>query len=167
MPLVGVSNGRLCAGGRGIGIGRHGGGRGAGLPDFGWRWRGAACALGFLLEHGESLEVSADHAAVHVVGVFAAEAVVFVVVDLAGLEAFVVEPALAAEVDSRVRELTPRSRAAGPQALVLAAIALAHELEIERKKRQELEGRTRDALTRMLGRIDLAMGEGRSAELMS
>ena len=75
--------------------------------------------------------------------------------------------ALAAEVDSRVRELTPRSRAAGPQALVLAAIALAHELEIERKKRQELEGRTREALTRMLGRIDLAMGEERPSALMS
>jgi cell division protein ZapA len=52
---------------------------------------------------------------------------------------------------------------------VLAAIALAHELEQERKKRQELEGRTREALTRMLGRIDLAIGEDRpsSASLMS
>jgi cell division protein ZapA len=63
---------------------------------------------------------------------------------------------LAAAVDAKLTELGPRGRTA-PQALLLAAIALAHDLEEERSKRAALERRTRDVLRRVLVRIDDAL----------
>src|SRR5258706_11125474 len=63
---------------------------------------------------------------------------------------------LAAAVDAKLTELAPRGRTA-PQALLLAAIALAHDLEEERAKRSALERRTRDVLRRVLVRIDDAL----------
>jgi cell division protein ZapA len=64
---------------------------------------------------------------------------------------------LAAAVDAKVAEVAPRGRAVPPQAMLLAAIALAHELEEERSKRTALERRTRDVLRRVLVRIDDAL----------
>jgi cell division protein ZapA len=64
---------------------------------------------------------------------------------------------LAAAVDAKVAEVVPRGRAAPPQAMLLAAIALAHELEEERSRREALERRTRDVLRRVLVRIDDAL----------
>jgi len=64
---------------------------------------------------------------------------------------------LAATVDAKVAELTPRGRVASPQSMLLAAIALAHELEAERARREALERRTRDLLRRVIGRIDEAL----------
>src|SRR4051812_36168441 len=61
---------------------------------------------------------------------------------------------LASKVDAKVTELTPRGRPTTPQSMLLAAIALAHELEEERAKRESLERRTRDVLRRVLVRID-------------
>ena len=61
---------------------------------------------------------------------------------------------LASKVDSKVAEVTPRGRPTTPQSMLLAAIALAHELEEERAKRESLERRTRDVLRRVLVRID-------------
>jgi len=64
---------------------------------------------------------------------------------------------LAAAVDAKVAELTPRGRQAAAQSVVLAAIALAHELEEERARRQRFEVRVRDMLRRILLRIDKAL----------
>jgi hypothetical protein len=47
--------------------------------------------------------------------------------------------------------------------MVLAAIALAHDLRSERSKREGLERRTRDLLRRVLLRIDDAL-DGAAAE---
>ena len=64
---------------------------------------------------------------------------------------------LAATVNAKLAEVSPRGRAAPPQAMLLAAIALAHELEEERAKREALERRARDLLRRVLVRIDDAL----------
>ena len=64
---------------------------------------------------------------------------------------------LAAAVDAKVAQVVPRGRPAPPQAMLLAAIALAYELEEERAKREALERRTRDVLRRVLVRIDDAL----------
>src|SRR5687768_9540653 len=63
---------------------------------------------------------------------------------------------LATVIDEKVSSLAPRGRAA-PQALLLAAMALAHELESERAQREKVERRTRDLLRRVLVRIDDAL----------
>jgi cell division protein ZapA len=65
---------------------------------------------------------------------------------------------LADAVNAKVEELTPAGRSASPQAVILAAMALAHELELERARRVSLERRARDMLRRVLGRIDDALG---------
>jgi cell division protein ZapA len=64
---------------------------------------------------------------------------------------------LAASVDAKISELLPPGRPIPPQALVLAAIALAHDLETERSKRQALERRSRDMLRRVLVRVEDAL----------
>jgi cell division protein ZapA len=64
---------------------------------------------------------------------------------------------LAEMVSAKVAEVTPRGRAVPPQAMLLAAMALAHEVEAEREQRQSVERRTRDLLRRVLVRIDNAM----------
>jgi cell division protein ZapA len=64
---------------------------------------------------------------------------------------------LAETVSAKVTEMTPRGRATSPQSMLLAAIALAHELEAERDRRESLERRTRDLLRRVLVRIDDAL----------
>ena len=66
---------------------------------------------------------------------------------------------LAGAVSAKVAELTPRGKSAPPQAVLLAAIALAHELEQERTRRTALERRARDMLRRVLVRIDDALGD--------
>ena len=64
---------------------------------------------------------------------------------------------LAAVVDERVGQLVPKGRAVPANAILLAAIALAHDLEEERAKRSSLERRARDLLRRVLMRIDHAL----------
>ncbi|HEY1959805.1 MAG TPA: cell division protein ZapA [Polyangiaceae bacterium] len=64
---------------------------------------------------------------------------------------------LAGLVDERVAELVPKGRAVPANAILLAAIALAHDLEQERAKRSSLERRARDVLRRVLMRIDHAL----------
>lgn len=61
---------------------------------------------------------------------------------------------LAETVSAKVAELTPSGKTAPPQAVLLAAIALAHELEQERARRLAVERRARDMLRRVLVRID-------------
>jgi len=61
---------------------------------------------------------------------------------------------LASKVDAKVSELVPRGKPATANAVLLAAMALAHELEEETGRRESLERRTRDVLRRALTRID-------------
>ena len=64
---------------------------------------------------------------------------------------------LAALVDARVAALVPKGRAIPGNAILLAALALAHDLEEERAARGSLERKTRDVLRRVLMRIDHAL----------
>jgi cell division protein ZapA len=63
---------------------------------------------------------------------------------------------LAEVVEAKLSEIAPKGKAQ-PQALLLAAMALAHEVETERDRRESLERRTRDLMRRMLVRIDDAI----------
>jgi cell division protein ZapA len=74
---------------------------------------------------------------------------------------------LAATVDAKVAEVVPKGRAIPPQAMLLAAIALAHELEEERAKREALERRMRDVLRRVLVRIDDALDPEEESDSLS
>lgn len=66
---------------------------------------------------------------------------------------------LADVVDSKVRDLSPNGSAVDPQAILLAAIALAHEAAAEREKRIAAEKRYKTQLARMLERIDQILEE--------
>jgi cell division protein ZapA len=63
---------------------------------------------------------------------------------------------LAGMVEAKLAELGPNGRAQS-QSLLLAAIALAHEVETERGRRETVERRARDLMRRMLVRIDDAL----------
>jgi cell division protein ZapA len=71
---------------------------------------------------------------------------------------------LAAVVDAKVNEVTTPGRQVSPQALLLAAISLAHELEEERRKRRQVEERARDMFTSLLERVDAALEDSASVE---
>jgi len=64
---------------------------------------------------------------------------------------------LADQVDARLKELAGPGRAIAPQALLLAAISLAHDLEEERARRVVVEERSREMLRAVLQRIDAAL----------
>jgi cell division protein ZapA len=64
---------------------------------------------------------------------------------------------LADMVDARLRDLVAPGRQLHPQALLLAAIALAHDLEQERERRLQVEQRSREMLTTLLSRIDAVL----------
>lgn len=64
---------------------------------------------------------------------------------------------LAGVVDEQIRAIVPRGKPVTPNAILLAAIALANEVEEERAKREALEKRSRDVLRRLLARIDEAL----------
>jgi cell division protein ZapA len=62
-------------------------------------------------------------------------------------------------IESKLTEVNPRGRALPPQALLLAALALVHALEEKRARVERLESRTREALARLLERIDATLAE--------
>ena len=64
---------------------------------------------------------------------------------------------LADLVDARLRSMSAPGRPISPQALLLAAISLAHDLEEEKRKRLQLEARSKDMLRSVLARIDAAI----------
>lgn len=66
---------------------------------------------------------------------------------------------LAGVVDARLRSLSQPNRQISPQALVLAAIALAHDLEEEREARRRAEERSKQMLRALLQRIDAVLDE--------
>jgi cell division protein ZapA len=61
---------------------------------------------------------------------------------------------LAETVNAKLAELGPPGRPEPPQALLLAALALAHDLEEERLRARSLERKSRDMLRRVLVRLD-------------
>lgn len=65
---------------------------------------------------------------------------------------------LADTVTAKVEALTPPGKAPSTHAVILAAIALAHDLEEERARRLFVERRSKEMLRRILGRIDDALG---------
>ncbi|WP_437316278.1 cell division protein ZapA [Sorangium sp. So ce385] len=67
---------------------------------------------------------------------------------------------LAAVVDQKLATVVPAGRAVTPQAMLLAAIALAHDLEQERSRTAMIAGRARDAFGRILQRVDAVLGVG-------
>jgi cell division protein ZapA len=64
---------------------------------------------------------------------------------------------LADLVDARLRSMSAPGRPISPQALLLAAISLAHDLEEEKRKRLQLEARSKEMLKSVLARIDAAL----------
>lgn len=66
---------------------------------------------------------------------------------------------LAKRVEDALEGVLPPGRQASPQALVLAAITLAHELETERALRIAAEERHKKVLTALLGRVDQLLEE--------
>ena len=68
----------------------------------------------------------------------------------------------AAMVDQKLAEIVPGShtqtRVVKPEAILLAAMALAHDLEEERTRSAASAARTRGAFGRMLERVDAALG---------
>lgn len=60
-------------------------------------------------------------------------------------------------VNQRLRELTGNHRTSNPQALLLVALALAHDLEEERARRAELCDQQESVLRELLERIDTAL----------
>jgi cell division protein ZapA len=69
---------------------------------------------------------------------------------------------LASVVDQKIATVVPPGRAVTPQAMLLAAMALAHDLEEERARSAALAERARGAFGRMLERVDAALGPGSS-----
>jgi cell division protein ZapA len=61
---------------------------------------------------------------------------------------------LAESVNSKLAEVVRPGRAEPPNALLLAAMALAHDLEEERSRSRSLERKSRDMLRRVLVRLD-------------
>ncbi|HET9959018.1 MAG TPA: cell division protein ZapA [Polyangiaceae bacterium] len=66
---------------------------------------------------------------------------------------------LAELVEERMRALTAPGRQVSPQTLVLAALALAHDLEEERAARRAVEERSREMLSSVLQRLDAILDE--------
>jgi len=64
---------------------------------------------------------------------------------------------LADLVDARLRSMSAPGRPISPQSLLLAAISLAHDLEEEKRKRVQLEARSKEMLKNVLARIDAAI----------
>jgi cell division protein ZapA len=69
-----------------------------------------------------------------------------------------------ATIEDRLAEVSPRGRAVHPQALLLAALALVHDLEEERERSRRIEARAREALSQLVERIDAALDTTEDAE---
>ncbi|HKQ68387.1 MAG TPA: cell division protein ZapA [Polyangiaceae bacterium] len=63
-------------------------------------------------------------------------------------------------IEEKLEAISPRGRALHPQALLLATLALAHDLEEEKERLRRIESRARDALSRLVERIDAALDDG-------
>jgi len=61
-------------------------------------------------------------------------------------------------VEDKLAQVAPPGRPVNPQALLLAALALAHDLEEERARYDDRMAKTRIAFGKMLERVDAALG---------
>lgn len=61
---------------------------------------------------------------------------------------------LAAIVDDKISSLSPIGRPIAPQAILLAAIALAHDVEEQRRRADRIAARSRAALSSIVERVD-------------
>jgi cell division protein ZapA len=64
---------------------------------------------------------------------------------------------LASAVDTKLASVVPPGRAPTPQAMLLAAMALAHDLEAERARSAAFVTRMKGAFGRILQRVDTAL----------
>ncbi len=62
-----------------------------------------------------------------------------------------------AMLEDRLANLAGKGRPAAPHAMTLVALGLMHELEETRARAQEREQRAKEALARLLERIDVAL----------
>jgi cell division protein ZapA len=62
-------------------------------------------------------------------------------------------------VNERLRELTGSDRATHPQAMLLVAMALAHDLEEERTRHRALRAQAEESLRSMLARVNAALDD--------
>lgn len=65
---------------------------------------------------------------------------------------------LAAVVEQKLAEVNPVGRPVTPQAMLLAAISLAHDLETERTRSAALASRAHEVVTRALAKVDALVG---------
>ncbi|HEY3593320.1 MAG TPA: cell division protein ZapA [Polyangiaceae bacterium] len=73
-----------------------------------------------------------------------------------------------ATIEGKLSEVNPRGRALPPHALLLAALALAHELEEERERASRMEAHAKEAIGRLVERIDAVLAdEGNGAPLQA
>ena len=74
---------------------------------------------------------------------------------------------LAHVVDGKLRELANGGTAFHPQSMLLVAMSLAHELELERARRKDVEQRSKEMLRTLLDRVDgaLELADADPAEL--
>jgi cell division protein ZapA len=63
-------------------------------------------------------------------------------------------------IEDKLTEVNPRGRSLHPQSLLLATLALAHDLEEERDRAQRIEVRAKETLSRLVERIDAALDDG-------
>jgi len=70
---------------------------------------------------------------------------------------------LAAVVDQKLADVVPPGRAVTPQAMLLAAMALAHDIEEERTRSDAIKAKARRAFGSMIERVDAALGQDRGA----
>lgn len=72
---------------------------------------------------------------------------------------------LATMVDEKLAAVVPHGRPMTPQALLLAAMALAHDLEETRSKAEATSARAREAFGKILKRVDTALEAGSASDL--
>jgi cell division protein ZapA len=70
---------------------------------------------------------------------------------------------LVSTLEEKLAEVSPRGKSVNPQAMLLAAIGLIHDLEEERGRSRRIEGRAKEALGRLLTRIDTALQDDGAA----
>jgi len=66
-------------------------------------------------------------------------------------------------IEEKLGEVTARGKPPAPNALLLVALALVHEAQESRSRAERVEARSREALARLVERIDEALAEGQAA----
>lgn len=64
-----------------------------------------------------------------------------------------------AMLDAKIDQVAGRTRSLSPQTIVLAALGLAHDLDVERARARGLEGALRTRVAEMLEAVEASLGE--------